>query len=57
MELEVVVAALCNMWVGKGSLGVLFVDVDQTNVTEVAAALDDWGFVDDFLKYDVIMST
>ena len=37
------------MWVGEGSFGVLFVDVNQADVAEVAAALDDWGFVYDFL--------
>ena len=45
------------MWVGKGSLRMLFVYVNQPDISEVAAALYHWCFIDNFFKNDMIMPT
>jgi hypothetical protein len=49
MELKVEVAAFSDVRVGESANWILFVDMDQSQITEVATALDDWSLVDDLL--------
>ncbi len=49
VELKVEVAAFSDVGVGESANWILFVDMDPSQVTEVATTLDDWSLVDDLL--------
>lgn len=49
VEPKIEVAAFRDVGVGESANWILLVDMDQSQVTEVATTLDDWSLVDDLL--------
>ena len=49
MEIKIIIAAFNNVWVYDICFRVFFVDMNETDVSEIASALDDWSFIDYFL--------